>query len=86
MQDLAFAQPLWFYAGIAFVLGGLLAFHFLDRKNRRDLEKFASGQFLAGIRTGISKPRRIIKRTCYLLGILLLFTALARPQIGFEWR
>ena len=86
MQDIIFAQVIWLYAGIALAVALILAFRFLDSKNRRDLEQFASGQFLAGIRTGISQPRRLFKRSCYVLGVLLLFTALARPQIGFEWR
>lgn len=86
MQDLVFSEPGWLYLGIALALATCFAFWYFDRKNRVDLGKFASGDLLEGYRTGVSKPLRWIKRACFVLGVLLLFAALARPLLGYQWK
>ncbi len=86
MNDLQFAQPAWLAAGIVAGGGLILLYRLLDRRNRNDLERFVSGKPLDQFLASISQPRRWLKRGCFVAAIALLFVALARPQVGYEWR
>ena len=86
MNEISFAQPVWLVVGLLVALGLAFAFRFFDQKNRADLEKFVSGNHLDRLRSSISKPLRWTKRVAFIAAVALLFSALARPQIGFEWR
>lgn len=86
MDQLEFAQPAWLAAGLVAGGGLIYAYRHFDRRNRADLESFVSGGLLQQFFAGISRPRRLLKRGCFVAAIVLLFAALARPQLGHEWR
>ena len=86
MNSLQFAQPIWLVAGIVAGGGLILLYRLIDRKNRANLERFVAGTSLKQFLAQVSKPRRWIKRGSFVAAIVLLFVALARPQVGHEWR
>ncbi|RYD32992.1 MAG: VWA domain-containing protein, partial [Verrucomicrobiaceae bacterium] len=81
-----FAQPIWLAGGV--LACALLAWSWrrFDAGQRAALAKFAAARLLPKLTTSISPVRRRLKRGLMLAGVALLFTALARPQSGFEMR
>ncbi|MCB1095872.1 MAG: VWA domain-containing protein [Verrucomicrobiae bacterium] len=87
MQDtLHFAQPVWIYAGIAICAGLLIAFRQFERSRKAALAKFASPGIVQRLLAGVSDRKRYLKRGLFLVGVALLFLALARPQFGSQWQ
>ena len=86
MDALQFAQPAWLAAGIVAGGGLILLYRLIDRKSLADLERFVSGAPLKQFLASVSGPRRWLKRGCFIAAIVMLFVALARPQVGNEWR
>lgn len=88
MEDspLTFARPLWLYAGP--LVCALMAWLFtrFDRRREADLAKLVHPRFRTRLLPG-SSPRLILtKRLLWLACLVLLFTAAAGPQKGFEFR
>jgi Ca-activated chloride channel family protein len=84
--SLHFAQPLWIIAGVmvcALVCGLFIRF---DRRREADLSKLIHPRFRERLTEGFSPWRRNSKRALWLLAVMLLFVAVARPQMGYEWR
>ena len=81
-----FAQPLWLIVGAAAC--GYLVWQYrrFDLRQRATLAQFAGARLLDKLTSSVSASRRRWKRGLFTLGIGLLFVALARPQVGFEWR
>jgi len=82
---MTFAQPLWLLAGLVGCLLLGLLFRYRGKKRLLALEKFASGQLIGKLTKNVSTTRRRYKNALLLLAVFLLFSALARPQYGFEW-
>jgi len=80
-----FAQPAWFIVGFALCLGLLFFFRALESKRRAALEKFAARQLLGRLTGTLSTTRRTLKKGLLLAAVFLIFAALARPQLGFQW-
>lgn len=81
-----FAQPIWLPAGL--LACALLAWGYrrFDASQRAALSKFAAARLLPKLTISISPQRRWLKRGLVMAGVLLVFIALARPQMGFEMR
>jgi len=86
MTDFQFAQPLWLVAGVAFAIVLFVGFCFAERRSRRDLRRFVSGDLSAGLLSSVSQPLRWTKRMTYILAVIMVFASAARPQLGYEWR
>ncbi|SHO43143.1 VWA domain-containing protein [Desulfopila aestuarii] len=85
MDLLQFAQPYWLLAGLILSGATLLLLHMLQQKRQATLEKFAGAQLLGRLTRHVSTTRRRLKNILLILGIFLLFAALARPQYGSTW-
>lgn len=81
-----FAQPLWLLGGALACALLLWQFRRFDFAQRRALTQFASARLLHDLTSSVSPVRQRIKRGLCVLGIGLLFVALARPQAGFTWQ
>ena len=57
-----------------------------DRRREADLTKLIHPRFRQRLTEGFSPGLRNLKRGLWLLAVLLAFTAVARPQKGYEWR
>ena len=81
-----FAEPLWLLAGLAACAALVWQYHRFDSRQRVALTQFASARLLNKLTSSVSTSRRLVKRVLFMLGVGLLFTALARPQAGFEFQ
>ena len=81
-----FAHSIWLLAGVA--ASGILAvsFYFFQKKSTAALQEFASGRLLEKLTLGVSPKKRLIKRVILVLAVASIFVALARPQMGFQWK
>ena len=83
---LHFAQPYWMVVGVL-VCGGIVGlFIRFDRRREADLAKLIHPRFRLRLTEGFSPKLRNLKRGLWLLAVLLIFVAVARPQKGYEWR
>lgn len=85
-DSLQFAQPLWIAVGFGVCAGLFILFLRFDRRRNADLAKLVHPRFRQRLTEGFSPRLRNLKRGLWLLAILLIFTAIARPQKGYEWR
>ena len=82
---LHFAQPLWLVAGTISCLAAALFILLNIVRRKKELQQFASPHLLAGLTRNVSMPRRRMKNILLVLGLVCLFVALARPQLGNRW-
>jgi Ca-activated chloride channel family protein len=61
-------------------------FRRFDQRQRVALTQFASARLLPKLASSISTSRKLTKRVLFTLGVALIFIALARPQVGFEFQ
>ncbi|MGB6222889.1 VWA domain-containing protein [Haloferula sp.] len=85
-DTLQFAQPLWIAVGAVLVVLGVFLFLRSDRRRREDLNKLAHPRFHSKLVAGWSPSLRWTRRVLWLLAVLALSFAAARPQFGYEWR
>lgn len=85
-SSLQFAQPVWILVGLVVCAGVVGLFLRFDRRREADLAKLVHPRFRQRLTEGFSPWLRNLKRGFWLLAILLIFTAVARPQKGYEWR
>ncbi|MEY4484211.1 MAG: hypothetical protein RL693_1663, partial [Verrucomicrobiota bacterium] len=80
------AQPLWLIACAAACAALIWQHRRFDLAQNAALAQFAAKRLLHKLTSSVSVSRRRVKRTLFMLGVGLLFVALARPQAGFEWQ
>ncbi len=85
-DSLHFAQPLWILGGLIICAAFIALFIRFDRRRDADLSKWVHPRFRQRLTEGFSPKLRNLKRALWLLAILMIFTAIARPQMGYEWR
>ena len=83
---MTFYQPIWLYLLPLVLVGFWLLFFFSERVNRRLMKRFAAPKLLPLLLASYSVKRKRVKEMLFMVGITLLFFALARPQWGEEWR
>lgn len=81
-----FAEPLWLLAGLTACAALVWQYRRFDSRQRVALTQFVSARLLNKLTSSVSTSRRLVKRVLFTLGVGLLFTALARPQAGFEFQ
>lgn len=82
---MTFQHTFWLYAAAiaaAFVVG---VYIWAARRRRRDLADFASARLLPNLSRTVSPAKIFIKNALFLLGVVFVFIALARPQWGYRW-
>jgi Ca-activated chloride channel family protein len=84
-MPIQFAQPLWLFAGLIFCLAATFFIRTNIVRRRKSLQQFASVHLLAELTRNVSLSRRRAKNILFILGLICLFTALARPQYGNRW-
>jgi Ca-activated chloride channel family protein len=84
--SLQFAQPYWIIVGLVVCTAIVGLFIRFDRRRESDLAKLVHPRFRQRLTEGFSPWLRNFKRGLWLLAVLLLFVAIARPQKGYEWR
>ncbi len=84
-NSLQFAQPLWIAVGVVVCAAIVLLYVRFDKRRESDLAKLIHPRFRQRLTEGFSPALRNLKRVLWLLAVLLLFTAIARPQKGYEW-
>lgn len=80
-----FAEPYWLLIGLLACFGLMFLFRFMQKRRQAALEKFAAHQLVGRLTQNISGRKRLYKNILLLLAVLFSFTALARPQYGFQW-
>lgn len=83
--SLQFAQPFWIAAGLLVCAIIVAVFIRFDRRREADLAKLVHPRFRLRLTDGFSPRMRNIKRGLWLAAVLMIFTAIARPQKGYEW-
>jgi Ca-activated chloride channel family protein len=81
-----FAQPIWLVAGAAACALLVWQYRRFDLAQRAALAQFAAARLLGKLTSSVSPHRRGLKRALFTIGTMLVFVALARPQVGFEWQ
>ncbi|NJM36790.1 MAG: VWA domain-containing protein [Akkermansiaceae bacterium] len=84
--SLQFAQPVWIAVGVVVCAIIIVSFMRFDRHRDADLAKLIHPRFRQRLMEGFSPKLRNLKRGLWLLAVLLIFVAVARPQKGYEWR
>lgn len=85
-DSLHFAQPLWILVGAIVCAAFIALFIRFDRRRDLDLAQWVHPRFRKRLTEGFSPKLRNLKRALWLLAILMIFLAIARPQMGYEWR
>jgi Ca-activated chloride channel family protein len=80
-----FAHPLWLLVGLFACLGAALFIRTNILRRQKELRHFAAPHLLAGLTSNVSLSRRRLKNIFFLLALVCLFAALARPQYGNRW-
>ncbi len=85
-SPLEFARPFWLLAGL--VVCALLAWlmRVFALKREADLAKLVHPRFRQRLLPGHSPRLVLVKRSLWLLAVLFLFTAVAGPRKGYDWR
>jgi Ca-activated chloride channel family protein len=81
-----FAHSIWLLAGVAACGILALSFYHFQKKSTAALKRFASGHLLEKLTSGVSPRKRMLKRVILVLAVAFIFVALARPQMGFQWK
>jgi Ca-activated chloride channel homolog len=81
-----FAQPLWLLVGLATCTFLLWRYRKFQIQQRTTLARFAAVRLLDRLTVSVSPGRRKAKQWLFILGVVCLFVALARPQVGYEWQ
>ena len=81
-----FAHSIWLIAGLAActILG--FGFYHFQKKGQAALQRFAAGHLMGKLTESVSPGRRMTKRILLIIAVASIFVALARPQVGFQWK
>ena len=85
-ESLHFAQPIWMLVGLLVCSALIGLFMRFDRRRDADLARLIHPRFRQRLTEGFSPRLRNLKRGLWLLAVWLAFVAIARPQMGYEWR
>jgi len=81
-----FEHAIWLIVGLAACALLGWGFHRFQKKGQAALEKFAAGHLLGRLTENVSSGRRMVKRVLLVAAVAAIFVALARPQIGYQWK
>lgn len=81
-----FHDTIWLWLLPLVLLGMWLLLHVARRGRQRALAAFAAQRLLGSLLESLSKTRRAFKTALFVLGVLCILLALARPQYGYIWK
>ncbi|HWB06875.1 MAG TPA: VWA domain-containing protein [Verrucomicrobiales bacterium] len=81
-----FARPYWLYAGMGLCAVVVALFFYFDRRRDAALAKLVHSRFRHRLVPGHSPVLLWVKRSLWVLAVLLLSAAAAGPRKGYEWR
>jgi Ca-activated chloride channel family protein len=84
--DPGFLAPIWLLVGVVAVVA--LVFLEIGARRRRSqaIRLFAASHLVAGLSASISPMKRLIKSVLLTTAVGLLFVAMARPYLLFDWQ
>ena len=80
-----FQSPFWLYAAAAAALAILVVYALAAKSRRAALDKFASAKLVPELSKTRSPVKTAVKNAAFLLGVVAVMIAMARPQYGYRW-
>jgi Ca-activated chloride channel family protein len=84
--DPGFFAPIWLLVGFLAMIAILLLEIGSHRRRNQAIRLFAASHLIPELTASVSQGRRLLKGILLVLAIGLLFTALARPHLFYDWR
>jgi Ca-activated chloride channel family protein len=83
--DFGFFEPVWLAVGALAVLAVILLELGARRRRRQAVTLFAAEHLVPGLTASVSGGRRLLKRVLLVGAVALVFIALARPHMFYQW-
>jgi Ca-activated chloride channel family protein len=83
--DFGFFEPVWLAVGALAVLAVILLELGARRRRRQAVNLFAAEHLVPGLTASVSGGRRLLKRVLLVGAVALVFIALARPHMFYQW-
>jgi Ca-activated chloride channel family protein len=83
--DFGFFEPVWLAVGALAVLAVTLLELGARRRRRQAVKLFAAEHLVPGLTASVSGGRRLLKRVLLVGAVGLVFIALARPHMFYQW-
>jgi len=84
--DPGFFAPIWLGVGLLAVLAVFLLELGSRRQRRQAIRLFAASHLVPALTASVSPAKRLFKRILLITAVALLFVALARPHLFYDWR
>ncbi|MCE0497892.1 MAG: VWA domain-containing protein [Methylacidiphilales bacterium] len=84
--DPGFFAPVWLGVGLLAVLAVFLLEIGSRRQRRQAILLFAASHLVQALTASVSPTKRLLKRVLLITAVALLFVALARPHLLYDWR
>jgi Ca-activated chloride channel family protein len=84
--DPGFLDPVWLLVGAAALIAVVLLEIGARRRRNQAVRLFAAPHLVAALTGSVSSFKRLLKTILLLAAVALLFIALARPHLFFDWR
>ena len=84
--DPGFLAPVWLLAGLLAVIAVVLLEIGARRRRNQAVRLFAASHLVAALTGSVSPLKRLLKRVLLIAAVGLLFTAMARPHLFFDWQ
>jgi Ca-activated chloride channel family protein len=84
--DPGFFAPVWLAAGALAVVAVALLEIGARRRRRQALQLFAASHLVATLTASVSPFKRLLKTILLIAAVGLLFVAMARPHLLFDWQ
>jgi len=84
--DPGFLDPIWLLVGLLAIVAVVLLEIGAWRRRKQAVRLFAASHLLAALTASVSSHKRLLKRILLIAAVGLLFTAMARPHLLFDWQ
>ncbi len=84
--DPGFFSPVWLLAGFVAVIAVVLLEIGARRRRSQAVQLFAASHLAAALTGSVSPLKRLLKSVFLVASVGLLFVAMARPHLFFDWR
>jgi Ca-activated chloride channel family protein len=83
--DFGFFEPIWLAVGALAVVAVILLEMGARRRRRQAVHLFAAEHLVPGLTASVSPGKRLLKRVLLISAVALVFIALARPHLFYQW-